>query len=112
MLLHHSRRETRAPKETLHNDNANDERKFLTIVLDGEVLVLRTLDEDEIGRGKCTTRGCYFGGWKALNQPNGVPEAEQVTCGVKASVDIRIKGLLMFTRMPGRKCPSRREGME
>lgn len=57
VLLHHSRRETRAPKETLHNENAIDERKFLTIVLEGEVLVVRTLDEDEIGRGKCTTRG-------------------------------------------------------
>ena len=77
MLLHHSRRETKARKDIMHNDNAQDDRKFLTVVIQCELLVIRPLDEDEIGRGKCTIRGCYFGAWKALNQPDGVPEAEQ-----------------------------------
>jgi len=77
ILLRNSRRETKAHNEVLHNDNFDYDRKFLTVIIEGEVTVIRTLDEDEIGRGKCTTRGCYFGAWKALNQPDGVPENEQ-----------------------------------
>ena len=77
-LLPNSRRETKNVGDVLHNDNNTADHKFLTLIIKGEVLVLRTLDEDEIGRGKCTV-GCFFGAWKALNQPNGIPEIEKET---------------------------------
>jgi hypothetical protein len=77
-LLFNARRESKAPKETLHNDNnVEDFRKYLTVIIEGEVLVVRTLDEDEISRGKCTIAGNFFGAWKALKQPNGLPENER-----------------------------------
>lgn len=78
LLLVNARREKRAPSELLHNDNnVDDFRKYLTVIVEGEVLVIRTLDEDEIGRGKCTIDGNFFGAWKALKQPNGLPESER-----------------------------------
>jgi hypothetical protein len=106
-LLVNARREIKMAKETLHNDNNGkfltltiaqyvcpssmsvstdwtqappvDEHRYLTVIVEGEVLVIRTLDEDEISRGKCTIRGNFFGAWKGLKQPNGLPEAERET---------------------------------
>jgi len=77
-LLVHARREKRGTNEVLHDNNNVAEHKFLTVVIGGDVLVIRTLDEDEIGRGKCTV-GCFFGSWKALNQLEEIPEDEKET---------------------------------
>ena len=76
-LLEHVKMEDKPENEVLFNNNHYDER-YLTLVLKGEISVIRTLDDVEIGRGKCTV-GCYFGADKALNQPDGIPEAEQET---------------------------------
>ena len=78
-LLVHARRETKLAGERMHHDNEVDDHKYLSVIISGEVLVIRTLDEDELSRGKCTIHGCFFGAWKALNQPNGVPELEKET---------------------------------
>ena len=58
-------------------DKEVSDYKMLTVVLSGEVGVMRTLDEVEIGRGKCTV-GCYFGGFKALSDTDGPPAHKEV----------------------------------
>jgi len=77
-LLFNARREKKSANELLHDDNNRAEHKYLTVIISGDILVIRTLDEDEIGRGKCTV-GCFFGSWKALNQPEEIPEDEKET---------------------------------
>jgi hypothetical protein len=81
MLLPQTRRETKRNKEILFND-INDDRRHLTLVLSGEVLVIRTLDDVEIMRGKCSV-GCYFGALKALRYPNGVVPPNEMETVVK-----------------------------
>ncbi len=56
-LLVNARREDRPPGDVLHNDNNTADHRYLTVIIKGEVLVVRTLDEDEISRGKCTIAG-------------------------------------------------------
>lgn len=59
-------------------NQSDPEHKFLTLVISGDVNVIRTLDDVEIGRGKCTV-GCYFGVYKALGLDNIPPDAEPET---------------------------------
>lgn len=75
LLLEHAKMEVKVEDEVLFNNKHYDER-YLTLVIKGEIEVIRTLDDVEIGRGKCTV-GCYFGADKAINKPDGIPEAEQ-----------------------------------
>ena len=78
LLLTHARSETKKANDVLHNDGNVADHRYLTLVLAGEVLVVRTLDDVEIGRGKCSV-GCYFGAFKALQVLDGVviPEEQQ-----------------------------------
>lgn len=78
-LLVNARRETKAAKEKLHDDNSTDEHRYLTVIVEGEVLVVRTLDEDEISRGKCTIHGNFFGAWKVRLHPLAVAYGSFVT---------------------------------
>ena len=78
LLLTHARSETKKAGDVLHNDGNVADHRYLTLVLTGEVLVVRTLDDVEIGRSKCSV-GCYFGAFKALQVLDGIviPEEEQ-----------------------------------
>lgn len=77
MLLVNSRLETKSTNDVLFNQS-DAEHKFLTLVISGDINVTRTLDDVEIGRGKCTV-GCYFGVYKALGLNNIPPDAEPET---------------------------------
>jgi hypothetical protein len=76
-LLVDSRREKKEENENLFNDNDADCR-HLILVLSGEVTVIRTLDDVEVGRGKCSV-GCYFGAFRSIMYPHGIAESEQET---------------------------------
>ena len=67
ILLLNSRRVTFKEKDRLFNLNAPRDvgHKYLTLVFSGEITVIRTLDDVEISRGKCTV-GCFFGSFTAL----------------------------------------------
>ena len=78
LLGENSRCEKKKNKDLLHDDSKWADQKFLTLVIAGEVLVVRTLDEEEIGMGKCSV-GCFFGAWKNLNPQDDVPESEKET---------------------------------
>ena len=77
LLLVGSRREYQDEKDVLF-DNHRPNCKYLTLVLSGEVTVIRTLDDVEIGRGKCSV-GCYFGAFESMHHPRGIPESERET---------------------------------
>ena len=78
LLLAHARLEMKDAGDLLHNDGNVSEHRYLTLVLSGDVSVTRTLDDVEIGRGKCAV-GCYFGAFKALQLLDGIviPEEHQ-----------------------------------
>jgi ferredoxin len=57
ILLPHARLESKKENDILLNNNEQDE-KYFTLVISGEIAVIRTLDDVEIGRGKCTVC-CY-----------------------------------------------------
>ena len=69
LLMENASFETLQEKAELFRSRGKDRADFkiVTIVLSGEVNVFRTLDDIEIGHGKCTV-GCFFGGFKALEQ--------------------------------------------
>ena len=73
-----ARRDRKKEGESMHDNNAAADHRFLTLVIKGEVLVIRTLDDVEIGRGKCTV-SCHFGAHKSHFLPQDIPESEKET---------------------------------
>jgi hypothetical protein len=59
LLLPHSRLESKLDREVLFNNNEHDQKYFI-LVISGEIAISRTLDDVEIGRGKCTVYLAYF----------------------------------------------------
>ena len=53
MLLHKAKYEFKSRHEVLHNDDQDRSNRYLTLMVAGEVSVIRTLDDEEIGRGVC-----------------------------------------------------------
>ena len=62
--------------ETLFSGIKTEDHKYLIVVLSGSVTVIRTLDDVEIGRGKCTV-GCYFGAHNTLRERTQLSEDEK-----------------------------------
>ena len=60
----------------LSRDKTLADYKFFTIILSGEVIVIRTLDDVEIGRGKCTV-SCFFGAFKTFEGKEIRPEEQE-----------------------------------
>ncbi len=65
ILLPHARLENKKENEILLNNNEHDD-KYFTLVISGEIAVIRTLDDVEIGRGKCTVCCYRFGTFKNI----------------------------------------------
>jgi len=53
MLLDKAKYEFKSRHDVLHNDDQDRSDRYLTLMVSGEVSVIRTLDDEEIGRGAC-----------------------------------------------------------
>ena len=58
LLLPQSRLESKLDNEVLFNNNEHDQKYFI-LVISGEITIIRTVDDVEVARGKCTVY-CYF----------------------------------------------------